>query len=106
MSNSNREAIIDEQEARAFREAIRTIENFSLPFRNLKYDLKKTVDSDIDFILGAVISEIMNSTAEFLKSRGVDLTPEEIDKINLYVFSNAGMLKDGIRKILNPSSQQ
>jgi len=48
----------------------------------------------------------MNSTAEFLKSRGVDLTPEEIDKINLYVFSNAGMLKDGIRKILNPSSQQ
>jgi len=41
MSNSNREAIIDEQVARAFREAIRTIENFSLPFRNLKYDLKK-----------------------------------------------------------------
>jgi len=101
MSDRNRDLIIDEEVNRALIHAGRSIEVFSLPFRNPKYDLKKIVDNDIDFILGAVMNDIMNNSALFLRNRNIRLTPEEIDKLNVYVFSNAGKLKDGIRKILD-----
>jgi hypothetical protein len=51
MSDRNRDLIIDEVN-RALIHAVRSIEVFSLAFRNPKYDLKKIVDNDIDFILG------------------------------------------------------
>jgi hypothetical protein len=47
------------------------------------------------------MNDIMNNSALFLRNRNIRLTPEEIDKLNVYVFSNAGKLKDGIRKILD-----
>jgi hypothetical protein len=94
MSDRNRDLIIDEVN-RALIHAVRSIEVFSLAFRNPKYDLKKIVDNDIDFILGGVINDL------FLTNRNIRLTPEEIDKLNVYVFSNAGKLKDGIRNILD-----
>jgi hypothetical protein len=94
MSDRNRDLIIDEVN-RALIHAVRSIEVFSLAFRNPKYDLKKIVDNDIDFILGGVINDL------FLRNRNIRLPPEEIDKLNVYVFSNAGKLKDGIRNILD-----
>jgi hypothetical protein len=98
---SDREVIIDREVKRAFEEAIKNIELISLPFRNPKYDLKKTVDNDIDFILGAVIDQIINNSVDFLRDKNITrLTPEENERFNVYIFSQAGKLKDEIKKIL------
>jgi hypothetical protein len=69
-------------------------------FHNPTYDLNKTVENELDFLLGAVLGSILERNAVYLVNRQIKPTNEEAIWLNYFLFSRANELKDLIRKLL------
>ncbi len=71
-------------------------------FHNSTYDLNKTVENELDFLLGAVLGLILERerNAMYLVNRQINPTNEESIWVNHFLFSSATDLKDLIRKLL------
>jgi len=96
----SRDEIIKEQLERAIGEGITALPYMKEVFKNPTYELNKIVENELDFLLGAVFSSILDRNAMFLLERLVKPTNEEFIWINHFLFSRADQLKDLIRKIL------
>ena len=68
-------------------------------FHNPSYDLKQTVENDLDFLLGAVPAQILDRYGIFC-SRNIKPTNEETALINYFLFSRASEFKEMIRKAI------
>lgn len=69
-------------------------------FLNPNYDMNKTVENELDFLLGAVLGTIVVTNTIYLMNREIKPTNDETIWINTYLFSRAGELKELIRKLL------
>jgi hypothetical protein len=68
-----------------------------------KYDLDQTVTNELDFILGAVFSQIINRFKIYSTNRSMKISESDLDELYLLLFSKAEEFKNLIRKSTNTS---
>lgn len=68
-----------------------------------KYDLDQTVTNELDFILGAVFSQIINRFKIYSTNRSMKISESDLDELYLILFSKAEEFKNLILKSTNSS---
>lgn len=68
-----------------------------------KYDLDQTVTNELDFILGAVFSQIINRFKIYSTNRSMKISESDLDDLYLLLFSKAEEFKQLILKSTNTS---
>ena len=68
-----------------------------------KYDLDQTVTNELDFILGAVFSQIINRFKIYSTNRSMKISESDLDDLYLILFSKAEEFKNLILKSTNSS---
>ena len=68
-----------------------------------KYDLEQTVTNELDFILGAVFSQIINRFKIYSTNRSMKISESDLDELYLLLFSKAEEFKNLILKSTNSS---
>lgn len=68
-----------------------------------KYDLDQTVTNELDFILGAVFSQIINRFKIYSTNRSMKISESDLDELYLLLFSKAEEFKNLILKSTNSS---
>lgn len=68
-----------------------------------KYHLDQTVTSELDFILGAVFSQIINRFKIYSTNRSMKISESDLDELYLLLFSKAEEFKNLILKSTNTS---
>ncbi len=68
-----------------------------------KYDLDQTVTNELDFILGAVFSQIINRFKIYSTNRSMKISESDLDELYLLLFSKAEEFKQLILKSTNSS---
>jgi hypothetical protein len=68
-----------------------------------KYDLDQTVTNELDFILGAVFSQIINRFKIYSTNRSMKISESDLDELYLLLFSKAEEFKNLILKSTNTS---
>jgi hypothetical protein len=68
-----------------------------------KYDLDQTVTNELDFILGAVFSQIINRFKVYSTNRSMKISESDLDELYLLLFSKAEEFKNLILKSTNSS---
>ena len=68
-----------------------------------KYDLDQTVTNELDFILGAVFSQIINRFKIYSTNRSMKISESNLDELYLLLFSKAEEFKNLILKSTNSS---
>ena len=68
-----------------------------------KYDLDQTVSNELDFILGAVFSQIINRFKIYSTNRSMKISESDLDELYLLLFSKAEEFKNLILKSTNSS---
>ena len=71
--------------------------------RIIKYDLDQTVTNELDFILGAVFSQIINRFKIYSTNRSMKISESDLDELYLLLFSKAEEFKNLILKSTNSS---
>lgn len=72
-----------------------------------KYELDQTVTNELDFILGAVFSQIINRFKIYSTNRSMKISESDLDELYLLLFSKAEEFKQLILQSTNtPSSDQ
>jgi hypothetical protein len=66
-----------------------------------KYDLDQTVTNELDFILGAVFSQIINRFKIYSTNRSMKISESDLDELYLLLFSKAEEFKNLILKSTN-----
>ena len=68
-----------------------------------KYDLDQTVTNELDFILGAVFSQIINRFKIYSTNRSMKISESDLDELYLLLFSKAEEFKNLILQSTNSS---
>ena len=68
-----------------------------------KYDLDQTVTNELDFILGAVFSQIINRFKIYSTNRSMKISESDLDELYLLLFSKVEEFKNLILKSTNSS---
>jgi hypothetical protein len=68
-----------------------------------KYDLDQTVTNELDFILGAVFSQIINRFKIYSTNRSMKISESDLNELYLLLFSKAEEFKNLIVKSTNSS---
>ena len=68
-----------------------------------KYDLDQTVTNELDFILGAVFSQIINRFKIYSTNRSMKISESDLNELYLLLFSKAEEFKNLILKSTNSS---
>lgn len=72
-----------------------------------KYDLDQSVTNELDFILGAVFSQIINRFKIYSTNRSMKISESDLNELYLLLFSKAEEFKQLILQSTNtPSSDQ
>ena len=80
---------------------LKIIPNMNDVFRNPLYDLKMTVENDVDFLLGAVFGQITGNVSNLYVLRKVPRpSPIQEVKLNQRLFSKAPEFKAKIKEVL------
>jgi len=62
-----------------------------------KYNLDQTVTNELDFILGAVFSQIINRFKIYSTNRSMKISESDLDELYLLLFSKAEEFKNLIK---------
>ena len=85
----------------AIQDTLDTLPAIAKVFINPEYDLKETVENDTDFLLGAVLSQIIQTISRLYVLRNVSGPSEDqCIKINHRLFSKAPEIRSRIFQIL------
>jgi hypothetical protein len=68
-----------------------------------RYDLDQTVTNELDFILGAVFSQIINRFKIYSTNRSMKLSENDLNELYLLLFSKAEEFKNLVLKSTNVS---
>lgn len=79
------------------------IPSIAVLLRINKYDLDQTVTNELDFILGAVFSQIINRFKIYSTNRSMKISESDLDELYLLLFSKAEEFKQLILKSTNSS---
>lgn len=98
--SSSREEILREQLNHAITDILGQLPSMKDAFQNPTYNLNKNIESRVDFLLGTVLSGILERYAVYLSNNKIRPTPEEFIRINQVLFSRANEFKEIISKLL------
>jgi len=88
--------LIKQQVEKGMQDAIKDIDHISSVFLDPSYDMNTVIEYEADFILGAVLCQVVNNTNRNLI--GIQIEPTQ--EINQFVFSQSATLKENIKKIV------
>lgn len=92
--------LIKQQVEKGMQDAIKDIDHISSVFLDPSYDMNTVIEYEADFILGAVLCQVVNNTNRNLIGIQIEPTQEEFNQINQFVFSQSATLKENIKKIV------
>ncbi len=79
------------------------IPSIAVLLRINKYDLDQTITNELDFILGAVFSQIINRFKIYSTNRSMKISESDLDELYLLLFSKAEEFKNLILESTNSS---
>lgn len=102
MATDDRKKLLKELQHRSITEALESLPYITEVFRrkDFGYDLNKVITNELDFLLGAVFSHILNIYAIHCLNRGIRTSQTEAHEFNLLLFSNASKFRDAIRELI------
>jgi hypothetical protein len=96
----NREEILRNLFIKATEDTIETLPYTIQVFQDPLYDLKKSLTSDLDFILGAFFAQVILFYSVYCSNKDIQPTIEESSRFNYELFSKAEEYKIMIRELM------
>ena len=96
----NREEILRNLFTKATEDTIETLPYTIQVFQDPLYDLKKSLTSDLDFLLGAFFAQVILFYSVYCSNKDIQPTIEESSRFNYELFSKAEEYKTMIRELM------
>jgi hypothetical protein len=96
----NREEILRNLFIKATEDTIETLPYTIQVFQDPLYDLKKSLTSDLDFLLGAFFAQVILFYSVYCSNKDIQPTIEESSRFNYELFSKAEEYKIMIRELM------
>jgi hypothetical protein len=96
----NREEILRNLFTQATEDTIETMPYTIQVFQDPLYDLKKSLTSDLDFLLGAFFAQVILFYSVYCSNKDIQPTIEESSRFNYELFSKAEEYKIMIRELM------
>jgi len=96
----NREEILRNLFIKATEDTIETLPYTIQVFQDPLYDLKKSLTSDLDFLLGAFFGQVILFYSVYCSNKDIQPTIEESSRFNYELFSKAEEYKIMIRELM------
>lgn len=96
----NREEILRNLFTKATEDTIETLPYTIQVFQDPLYDLKKSLTSDLDFLLGAFFAQVILFYSVYCSNKDIQPTIEESSRFNYELFSKAEEYKIMIRELI------
>jgi hypothetical protein len=96
----NREEILRNLFTKATEDTIETLPYTIQVFQDPLYDLKKSLTSDLDFLLGAFFAQVILFYSVYCSNKDIQPTIEESSRFNYELFSKAEEYKIIIRELM------
>ncbi|MGI0052528.1 MAG: hypothetical protein ACRD8K_12405 [Nitrososphaeraceae archaeon] len=96
----NREEILRNLFTKATEDTIETLPYTIQVFQDPLYDLKKSLTSDLDFLLGAFFAQVILFYSVYCSNKDIQPTIEESSRFNYELFSKAEEYKIMIRELM------
>jgi hypothetical protein len=100
MATGDRARLLKELQESSIRTTLEGLPSITEVFRTSEYDLNKVVTNEVDFLLGAVFSHILNQYAVACYSRGIYPSSTEAAEFNVLLFSNTAQYRDKIKELI------
>jgi len=99
MAIDDRDRLLKELQSRSINETLQGLPYITEVFCAKEYDLNKVVTNELDFLLGAVFSQIIYRYSMYCVNRGINPSSTEVTEFNVTLFSNASKYRDAIKKL-------
>jgi hypothetical protein len=96
----NREEILQNLFTKALEDTIETLPYTIQVFQDPSYNLKKAIDNDLDFLLGAFFAQVLLFYSVYCSNKGIKPTIEESSQLNFELFSKAEEHKAMIKELM------
>ena len=96
----NREEILRNLFTKATEDTIETLPYTIQVFQDPLYELKKSLTSDLDFLLGAFFAQVILFYSVYCSNKDIQPTIEESSRFNYELFSKAEEYKIMIRELV------
>jgi hypothetical protein len=96
----NREEILQNLFTKAIEDTIETLPYTIQVFQDPSYNLKKSIDNDLDFLLGAFFGQVLLFYSVYCSNKDIKPTIEESSQFNYVLFSKAEEYKDMIKGLM------
>jgi hypothetical protein len=96
----NREEILRNLFTKATEDTIETLPYTIQVFQDPLYELKKSLTSDLDFLLGAFFAQVILFYSVYCSNKDIQPTIEESSRFNYELFSKAEEYKIMIRELM------
>jgi hypothetical protein len=96
----NREEILRNLFTKATEDTIETLPYTIQVFQDPLYELKKSLTSDLDFLLGAFFVQVILFYSVYCSNKDIQPTIEESSRFNYELFSKAEEYKIMIRELM------
>ena len=96
----NREEILQNLFTKALEDTLETLPYTIQVFQDPSYNLKKSIDNDLDFLLGAFFAQVLLFYSVYCSNKDIKPTIEESSQFNFELFSKAEEFKTMIRELM------
>ena len=101
----DREETLQNLFSKAIEDTIETLSYTIQVFQDPLYNLKKSIDNDLDFFLGAFFAQVLLFYSVYCSNKDIKPTIEESSQFNFELFSKAEEYKDMIKEIMKINSK-
>ena len=96
----NREEILQNLFTKAIEDTLETLPYTIQVFQDPSYNLKKSIDNDLDFLLGAFFAQVLLFYSVYCSNKDIKPTIEESSQFNYELFLKAEEYKTMIRGLM------
>jgi hypothetical protein len=96
----NREETLQNLFTKAIEDTIETLPYTIQVFQDQLYNLKKSIDNDLDFLLGAFFAQVLLFYSVYCSNKGIKPTIEESSQFNFELFSKTEEYKTMIKELM------
>ena len=96
----NREEILQNLFTKAIEDTIETLPYTIQVFQDPSYNLNKSIDNDMDFLLGAFFAQVLLFYSVYCSNKDIKPTIEESSQFNYEIFLKAEEYKTMIRGLM------
>ena len=96
----NREEILQNLFTKAIEDTIETLPYTIQVFQDPSYNLNKSIDNDMDFLLGAFFAQVLLFYSVYCSNKDIKPTIEESSQFNYELFLKAEEYKTIIRGLM------